>query len=87
MSANLDTHLFQSMSSLAQEMANATMAARKPLLEEIEHLRERLGAVTLLMALAGEAVDIGLLPEARKYIQLAEKSARGEKDNGPQATD
>lgn len=70
---NTETVILQSVHSLAVGYA----AAQRPLRKEIERLTERLGTTTLLIDLAMNALNDGRLPEARKYLELAEKSARG----------
>ncbi len=57
--------------------ASAVHQIQRQHLQEIERLKERLGATTLLIGLAKTAMKNGAQAEAGQYLTLAERSARG----------
>jgi ABC-type transporter Mla subunit MlaD len=74
MSPNTDTMFFVTARSLDKTFWQFA--------QESEHLRERLGATTLLINLARKALADNRQAAADRYLGLAEKAARGS-ENAP----
>jgi hypothetical protein len=71
MTTSLETHIYQSVRS----MNDIIRAARQPLIDQNEKLRESLGVAALHIGLAKVAVLEGKLREADRYLELAEEAA------------